>query len=190
MSMRGFTLIETLVAVTLVLIAVSAPLYTASHSIVVAELSSYQMTASYLAQEGVEYVRTMRDNAYLAAYQAGGPTISSTAWQEFVSGSGSNSIHDCDAALGFCLFDPIGAPPLTACPSGLCGSPLSPQLYRSTDKGVYTHQGSQGPSTPFSRVITVSSISATQEKITSTVSWRFHGTSYSATAVDYLTPWQ
>ena len=64
---RGFTLIETMVAVTILTLAVAGPLMTASRAIVAAQSARDQLTASYLAQEGIEYVRAMRDNEYLAA---------------------------------------------------------------------------------------------------------------------------
>jgi len=58
---HGFTLIETLIAVTILTFAVSGPLYTAGRALVAAEIARDQLVASYLAQEGVESVRAMRD---------------------------------------------------------------------------------------------------------------------------------
>ena len=66
---------------------------TASRSIVAAQTARDQLTASYLAQEGIEYVRAMRDNEYLAAYQAGGSNVSTTAWNNFLTAS----INQCRA---------------------------------------------------------------------------------------------
>ena len=61
MSTRGFTLIESLVAVAIVAIAVSGPIYAASRAIITAQVVHDQLVASYLAQEGLEYVHRMRD---------------------------------------------------------------------------------------------------------------------------------
>src|SRR3989338_9606391 len=88
----GFTLIETLVAVTILTFAVVGPMFTASRSIVAAQLANDQITASYLAQEGIEYVREVRDNAYLDAYQDDGPEVSTTAWGDFLA-----SVSECNA---------------------------------------------------------------------------------------------
>ena len=74
-SNKGFTLVESMIAVTILTFAVAGPLYTASRAFVAAEIARDKLTASYLAQEGVEYVRAMRDNEYLSAYQAGGGAI-------------------------------------------------------------------------------------------------------------------
>ncbi|MDE1919730.1 MAG: prepilin-type N-terminal cleavage/methylation domain-containing protein, partial [Patescibacteria group bacterium] len=52
MSTKGFTLIEAMVAVTIVTLAVAGPLFTAGRAIIAAQISREQLTASYLAQEG------------------------------------------------------------------------------------------------------------------------------------------
>jgi len=51
-----------------------------------------ELTASYLAQEGIEYVQLLRDNAYLAAYQSNPATASSVAWSNFLSSLGAGTI--------------------------------------------------------------------------------------------------
>ena len=92
---RGFTLIETMIAVTIITFAVTGPLFTASRSIVAAQTVTSQLTASNLAQEGAEYVRAMRDKEYLSAFQAGGQNISTTAWTNFTSGAGAGAVTQC-----------------------------------------------------------------------------------------------
>ena len=76
----GFTLVETLVAITIVTLAISGGITVAHSSIVAATSARDRLTASYLAQEGIEYVRMLRDNAYLARY----PGTTSDAWSSFV----------------------------------------------------------------------------------------------------------
>src|SRR3989344_7940392 len=80
---RGFTLIETMIAVTILAFAVAGPLYTANRVVVAAQTARSQLTASYLAQEGIEYMRSMRDKEYLSAYQTGGENVSVAAWTRF-----------------------------------------------------------------------------------------------------------
>ncbi|MCE9541610.1 prepilin-type N-terminal cleavage/methylation domain-containing protein [Candidatus Kaiserbacteria bacterium] len=69
---RGFTLIETLVAVSLLTVSIVAPMSLVSQSLAAATYSRDQVTAYSLAQEGIESVRSIRDgnileNALLSA---------------------------------------------------------------------------------------------------------------------------
>ncbi|MBU6491039.1 prepilin-type N-terminal cleavage/methylation domain-containing protein [Patescibacteria group bacterium] len=189
----GFTLIETMVAITILSLAVVGPLFTASRAITAAQGARYELTASYLAQEGIEYVRAMRDNEYLAAYAAGG-SISSNAWNNFLSGSDGSSITQCRTTT--CTLDPVLAP------AGMCTGPagsgcsLQPcsgnsctPLYLAS--GVYTQQNLSGSvKTVFTRTVQAVDVSANDKRIVSTVAWSFHGIPYAVTVTDHLTPWQ
>lgn len=192
--MKGFTLIETMVAITILTFAMAGPLFTAGRAIVAAQTARDQLTASYLAQEGIEYVRVMRDNAYLAAYSAGGTDIAGTAWSNFLTGLGASSIARCIApsmctldtrwnTLGQCSGDSCAPLRITGCVNGdggiVCTSP-----------NIYTQNVAEGIASPFTRTIQAVTISATEEKIVSTVSWNFHNIPYSVAVSDHLTAWQ
>lgn len=187
--LTGFTLIEAMVAVTIVTLAVAGPLFTAGRAIVAAQISRQQLTASYLAQEGIEYVRAMRDNEYLAAYQAGGTNVSTTAWSNFLSGGGEGSIAQCRSTA--CTLDPTRSMgtgsgfSLEPCSGGSCAP-----LYLTN--GVYSQQSGLAGAvqTPFTRTVRAVDVSSNDERIVSTVSWSFHGIPYSVTVTDHLTPWQ
>jgi prepilin-type N-terminal cleavage/methylation domain-containing protein len=58
---RGFTLVETLVAVLLLTVAIAGPLTIISKSLITALVAKDQVTAFFLAQDAVEYVRFVRD---------------------------------------------------------------------------------------------------------------------------------
>jgi len=64
--MRGFTLIETLVAISLLTIAIVAPMTLISKSLAAAYYARDQITAFHLAQEAIETVRHVRDHNILA----------------------------------------------------------------------------------------------------------------------------
>ncbi|MFZ2501014.1 MAG: prepilin-type N-terminal cleavage/methylation domain-containing protein [Minisyncoccia bacterium] len=175
----GFTLIEAMVAVTILALSVSGPLFMASRALVAAETARDQFTASYLAQEGVEYVRALRDDEYLKVYT--GNTV--LAWGNFMS-----SVIQCRTSpdtTAACDFDPA-IPSLAPCTriNGQCTSPL----YLSN--GIYTPGITTGVKTSFTRTIKLVDINANDEKIVSTVSWSFHEIPYSVTVIDHLTPWQ
>jgi len=183
---RGFTLIETMVAVTILTLAIAGPLVTANRAIVAARISRDQLTASYLAQEGIEYVRAMRDKEYLLAYQAGGPNVSTNAWSNFLNAS----INQCRSTT--CTFDPSrnmgsgSGMSLAPCSGNSCAALYLTQLSNGTYG--YTQQG--GTVTPFTRTVQAIDVSASDERIVSMVSWSYHGTPYSVTISDHLTPWQ
>lgn len=185
----GFTLVETLIAISILMLAIAGPLYTASRVLVAAEAARYQLTASQLAQEGIEYVRMMRDDEFLAAYQAGGAAVSNTAWTNFLNGVDPASITQCRVTT--CTLDPAramgtgGNLSLQPCSGGTCAP-----LYLAN--GIYTEQsGIVGAVvTPFTRTIQAIDTSSIDEKIVSTVSWSFHNAPYTVTVTDHLTPWQ
>lgn len=188
--MKAFTLIETLIAITILTLAVAGPSFIASRAIIAAETARDQLTALYLAQESVEYVRMMRDNQYLAAYREGGTNVSEEAWDELLS---NQSLGKCRASNGvgnnrLCTLDttPSALEPLDECPGNTrdrC-EPLSIDgLYaqRETDESAEA---------PFTRTIQVTEVSSTEIKVVSTVSWTFRNVPYSVTVSDHLTAWK
>jgi len=179
----GFTLIEALVAVTILTLAVAGPLVTANRAVVSAQTSRDQLTASYLAQEGIEYVHMVRDNAFLATYPPGN---SSTAWTNFLS-----SVSQCDATTNStraCTFDPVNGFSTSCTLDSSCG-PLyltnaTPQRFVRTSLPEYTQ-------TIFTRTVQVFQDNPTSDaRVTSQVSWTYHGTTYSVRLTEHLTPWQ
>ncbi len=66
MNLRAFTLLETLVAVAVLLMALLGPFSIAQQALKSAYYARDQVTAYYLAQEGIEFVRALRDQNYLA----------------------------------------------------------------------------------------------------------------------------
>lgn len=63
---QGFTLLETLIATAIVLVSVAAIFALGSQSFLAANQSADSFTAAFLATEGVEIVRGLRDNNWLA----------------------------------------------------------------------------------------------------------------------------
>ena len=192
MTMKGFTLIETLIAITILTLAVAGPLTTASQALTAAQVSKGQLTASYLAQEGIEYVRFMRDDEYLKFYPSG-VGAGTAAWNEFLNGSAPASITSCRA--GTCMLDPAAPSMCTGAAGNGCslipcsGGTCTP-LYLANN--IYTEQSgiSGAVVTPFKRTIQAFTVSATDERIVSTVSWTFHNLPYSVIITDHLTPWE
>src|SRR3989344_3852661 len=102
---RGFTLIETLIAVLLLSVAITGPLTIASKGLTATLVAKDQFIAFYLAQDAVEYVRYVRDSNCLAAVGGAGGCAAS-AWLANLGGSwgGSSWSGGCFGASG-CYFD-------------------------------------------------------------------------------------
>ncbi len=183
--LRGFTLLESLVAVAILALAIAGPLYAASRSIIAAQLSRDKLTASYLAQEGIEYVRQVRDNSYIAAYRTNRTTASDSSWTPFVN----QQISRCPSARGCTLDDPWSSSSvLTTCASSGCTALYLNAAKQYTQKSITG--GIANTVTPFIRTIKVEAVSGTANEVsvTSDVTWIFHGTPYHVTITDHLTP--
>lgn len=68
---RAFTLIETLVAISVLMIAIAGPLTTAAKGYTAAINAKNQLVASNLAQDGLEFISYMKDNQDWSAVGSG-----------------------------------------------------------------------------------------------------------------------
>lgn len=168
---RGFTLVETLVAITVIMTAIAGPLYAMQQTLKMSQSSRDQLIASSLAQEGVEFVRAVRDNNYLYTIATG----QERSWLFGVDGTGSST--NCITAN--CVVDPT---------QNTVSRSVTP-LYLSTT-GLYNQAGS-GAVTPFTRTVRITRIggSMTEVSVVVQVSWQDRGTAQNVTITDYLHDW-
>ncbi len=75
----GFTLVETLVAISIFVMSILALMSVLSSGIADTGYAKKKMVATYLAQEGIEYVRNQRDTAVLYSGDA------QSSWNSFIS---------------------------------------------------------------------------------------------------------
>lgn len=92
---KGFTLVETLIAITILILVVIGPVTIAQQGIKNARYASEEMTATFLAQEGVEGVRSFRDAKALDVLKNGGQT------RQWIS---NPILADCLTTAG-CYYD-------------------------------------------------------------------------------------
>lgn len=62
---KAFTIVETLVAIAILMIAIAGPLTIAQKGLTAAIYARDQITASFLAQDAMEYIKNVRDNNIL-----------------------------------------------------------------------------------------------------------------------------
>lgn len=91
---QGFTLIETLVAIMILVIAIIGPMEIASKGLFSAFYARDQITAYYLAQEGVEYVKNKRYESVIAKDHGN----TSSGWLDLKT--------ECSGDDG-CIVDPV-----------------------------------------------------------------------------------
>lgn len=168
-SVSGFTLVETLVAIVVLLLAIVGPYQIATRSLFAAGLARDQITAYYLAQEPIEYLRNLRDRNGLLA-----------------NGAWLNGLSDC-ISPNKCYIDTFNES-TDVCGDGLCATPLSyfptPGVYAYA--GVGTQQQSQ-----FTRVTQMTQINGNIEyAIAVTVSWSRGGINRTFTIREHIFNWQ
>ena len=144
----GFTLIETLVAISVLLISLAGPLSIAVQSLNSAYYARDQITAFYLAQEAIEYIRAVRDQNYLA----------NNSWL-----SGIDNCVDTNCTVNFPDFT-----------HDVCSGTCSPVLL---NPGTNLFGGDTGDTTIYTRAVSLVTIPDTSDEviIRVSVSWNSTG---------------
>lgn len=158
-SQKGFTLIEMLIAVFIFTVSISALTYMAGRGIRAANDSKQRIVAEYLALEGMEAVRNIRDTAFLS-------NSSISTWTGVFGGdiSGPGGCFNVDSSQNTpCAFSyNNGVPELQECNSQC-------SLFLDTITKTYTY--ASGGQTPYTRKIYLNQISQTEVKVRVLVEW-------------------
>ncbi len=166
---KGFTLIETLFAILIFSAALVSLLAIAGKGISATSLTKSEITAYYLAQEGVEVARNARDTVFASGVGA---------WDEAFA-TNANCASGCyvDFSAGF---------------------PQLSEVTNATDdelffaSGIYTNQG--GDPTGFRRQVTITPVLAgstvDEYLVASTVSWNYKGITRTVELTTILKKWQ
>lgn len=154
---KGFTLVEAMVAISILSLAVTGPLVIAQKGIGSAIYARDQVTASYLAQEGVEYVRNVRDTNRIAGL----------SWLTGLSSCLETGLGQrCTVDARYSSSTTSGA--IASCPSGVC-----PALSIETANSLYGYGSGAGwKATPFTRIVSLDNRASSKEVVVSvTVEW-------------------
>ena len=172
---RGFTIIESLVAITVLVLAITGAL-----SAIQAGLSSYifskdQFVAFYLAQEGFEQLRNLRDENALKN-------------RHWLSGIAENVNDPCwfgPPTQQACTVDPVASSLMIRCPSvGNC-----PLLRQNASTGFFGYN-SGWPLTVFRRQVLLTRINDDEISVTVTVNWSKGTVNRQFKARENLLNWQ
>ena len=174
-SNKGFTLIETLVAITVLLVAVTTAMTLSFQSIRTSTTVKNKFIASLLAQEGIELVKNERDGNFLESRDwlcniavSSGPSC---------SGNPCGSANGCEATL-----NPANSKVSFAPCVGECG------LMRINNDYFYGYLG--GSETIFRRKIFVNELVDNAEAgVTVIVEWPERFSTQSITIVGHIFNW-
>ncbi len=157
---RGFSLVETLVAISILMISIAGPMVLVGNGIRSSAFARDQVTAFYLAQDAIEAVRYLRDNNRIAKVESSDPD--SVAWDTLTSysctpsspcGIDTNRIYDGNT-------------------SGLISTETDDDKLLIDSQGRYGY--TSGDPTIFRRWITITPVPGNEDKeveIVVTVDW-------------------
>jgi len=185
---RGFTLVESLVAISIFTLSLVGILVSLGQGISDTGFAKNKLIAEYLAQEGIEYVRNLRDTYVEYSLNA---TTGWSAFNQKLINASCNSVKGCYFGdLGSAAFTnssmPITGIIFTACTSTNNDCSDAPLKYDATN-GKYNY--TSGANSGFYRKITFTVNSATSAKITSVVSWKLKSIQHSVTQVENIYQW-
>ena len=140
---KGFSLLETTIAIAILVASIVGPLGLASQSIKSASVSRNNIIVANLAQEGLELMRNYRSNNVL----------SGRSW--------TNGMDSCSAPSG-CRIDTVDMV-IRSCSATCEPLKFDPAL------ALFNYQS--GTDSAFSRIIRLQTIAANEVKITSAIVW-------------------
>ncbi len=182
-SKRGFTLIETMVAISIFTFSVLSLVIVLSSGLANANYAKKKLVAAYLAQEGIEFMRNMRDTYVL--YEA----PNTNGWNDFqvkiapCDESTSKSCYFDDQALNFAdTTQPIIDVPIIECVS------FCPNLLYNSSTGRYSYAVG-GNDSGYLRKIEILNVNDNEVKVTSTVYYATGSGVKSIAFSDHLFDW-
>lgn len=92
---EGFTIIETLVAITILMIAIAGPMTIAQKGLNASKYARDQTTATYLAQDAIEFVKNRLDGSVFSTYIYG-------------LGSARGMASQCPSEAQACIIESTG----------------------------------------------------------------------------------
>ena len=138
-SQNGFTLIETLVAITVLLLAVVGPLQIGANALFSTFHARNEITAYYLAAEAIEYVKNARDVTFLNdVFNSGNAPIADSAWLDGLRVCIPDIPND---AIG-CRVDATKSFAVEPEAVIACNSPKCPRL--NLDDGIFNYDSNLG----------------------------------------------
>ena len=169
-SLEGFTLLEVIVSVFMVTVGLLGVMSLLQRTISSVSLSSSRLTAGYLAQEGIEIIRNVRDTNWLQARTA------SSTWDEgLINCGGAGIVADYNHSYGPNQLDSVFP----------C---YSDQFLNVDSNGFYGY--SSGTQTKFKRKILITAVDSDTQNVLVQISWTEKGASFAVSVRENLYNWR
>lgn len=176
---KGYSLLEVLVAVSILLLSIVSPLTIAAKGIEAGYYARQQETAIFLAQEGIEAFTSLRNQYAITDVKSG----STNSWNDFLTAI-DTSAAACKSATG-CDIDFRDSVPFSHTVSCSPVSNCVLNYNESNARDWYTHVAG-GTVSPYTRVITLVFDNANNGLyVQSTVTWK--GTLFGTAAPQTVT---
>jgi type II secretory pathway pseudopilin PulG len=173
----GFTLVETLVAISILMVSIAGPMVLVGNGIKASAYARDQVTAFYLAQDAIEAMRYIRDNNRIDNVL--NQTAGTISWDEIAQ-------YGLTCGLGSpCGIDTVDI--YNGVSNAISTSKANSFLILNSN-GKYSYSG-VGTTTTFRRWITVEGVSGTGVEITVTVDWSSHSINRSFSIKENLFYW-
>jgi type II secretory pathway pseudopilin PulG len=165
---NGFSMIEVIVAIFILELVGVGAFILIEQSLIGASLNQSQLTAYYLAQEGIELVRNIRDTNWLEEVD----------WDVgIVEGD-----YEIDYTYDQSFYYQCSSTPFAS------GCEYDGLHFLNLSSGLYKY-GSAGTETKFKRRVTISSKTSDSLLISVLVSWKDRNKNYDVEAISILRDW-
>lgn len=156
---KGFTLLEVIVAIFILAVGVGGTFSLISQTLSAASLIELKLTSSYLAQEGIEIVKNLRDKAWLEQMP----------WDTYIP-TGEWEVDYLTRDLQERGYADPGVP-----------------LNIDDANGFYSYQ--PGTATKFTRKVSIQAAGIERLEVSIEIRWKERGRSHSIEILEYITNW-
>lgn len=173
-AQSGFSLVETLVAITILLVVIVGPMSISSSAARSTSYASEQVIAFFLAQEGAEIAQKGRDDLLLRGFlDTSAGNYLADPWSEFIDSAGF--YDECFTTDGCGLELNTDATGTLRPPISCTGTSCDLFFNTASNRSRYTHVAVGTEDTPFSRTIIMEAIADRSVRVVSRVYWRTGG---------------
>ena len=160
MKSKGFTLLEVIAAIFILVVGIGGSFSLIYQTLSAASIVEMELTASYLAQEGIEIVKNLRDRAWLERRSPEPPS-----WNGYLPDG------DWEADYSSLKLE----------------NPYAGTFLNIDSDGFYSY--SAGNTTKFKRKISIDEIASTTIEILIEVEWQERGRSHEVKVLEHITDW-